>query len=65
LPQAPQFDVLLDRLTHEPPQFLVPLGQFNWHVPWLHTSPLLQASPQEPQWALSDERSTHEPEQLV
>ena len=57
--------VLLARLTHEPPQFLVPLGQLSWHAPWLHTSPVLHGSPHAPQWALSDERSTHEPEQLV
>lgn len=65
LPQAPQFDVLLTTLTHEPPQFLVPVGQLSWHAPWLHTSAARHSSPQAPQWPLSDERSTHEPEQLV
>ena len=65
VPQAPQFDVLLARLTHEPAQLVVPFGQLSLQLPWLHTSPAPHRLMQEPQCSLSDNRSTHESEQLL
>jgi len=49
VPQAPQLELLVCRLTQAPPQFDVPAAQLAVHTPLLHTSMPMQACPQVPQ----------------
>jgi hypothetical protein len=42
-PHAPQFEGLLVKLTHAPPQAILPSGQDAAHAPRAHTSLAAQA----------------------
>jgi len=65
LPQAPQFVLLVLVSTHDPLQFVVPVGQLLTHEPPEQTSKPRQVLPHEPQFELSDRVSTHAEEQRV
>lgn len=65
LPQAPQFDVLLDRSTQDPSQSMSVPGQPAAHLPAPQTCPPVHGLPQSPQLALSDITSTQAPLQLL
>ena len=65
LPHAPQLAVSVERFTHAPPQFVVPVGHVATHVLLTHAWPAAHAWPHAPQLTVSVERFTHAPPQFV
>jgi hypothetical protein len=62
LPHDPQFDVLVEVLTHTPLQFVVPIEQ---HTPEEQLEPVGHDEPHAPQFDALVERCTHTPPQCV
>ena len=56
VPQAPQWDGLVRRSTHVPPQLVSPVAQASWHWPETHPKPAAHAFPQVPQFRSSVDR---------
>jgi hypothetical protein len=61
VPQPPQFELFVWRLTQAPPQLLVPCAQLAVHVPPLHTSMPTHPCPHVPQLVGLDEVSMQVP----
>jgi hypothetical protein len=59
VPQLPQWLGFEASVTQVPPQFVCPVGQVSWQLPFVHTVPAAQTLPQAPQFWPSVLRLTH------